>query len=408
MRRVCGVVVLIGILLIGLAAVLAQDTGDTSPAEAQPTPLPEDLDGIAQQVKQAGEEARNEFDRAINILGIFEGVGLIVSVLSIVGTILAVAGGVAGFQGLNSARAKVEETQENVTNELEEAKQRVQQELDQALQRFSEEMKSRQAELVAIREDLQRIVEDQREKAARANLAMSFMPLGERQYRSQDFSGAIDTYSRALELDPSNLIACYRVGYVYTQAGLLDDAQKYLNMALEIEPDFAPALAGLGYVYRRIGEKMQPGAERNQRLPMGFSVYLKIDGQIADQPLISNEQYIAGGMESVRGYKESEAVGDNAVHATFEVLFPDIVSGFGLKDRLVANPYVFYDGAALQVIEPLPGQDEHETLQGVGAGLRGFVLKKIEYRLDWGYALERTDRTEDGTGRFYFRVKYGF
>ncbi len=275
MRRLSWIMVLIAILLVGLPVASAQDTADTGAADAQPTRTPEEMDELFQQVTQAAEEAKYEFDRAINILGIFEGVGLIVSVLSIVGTILAVAGGVAGFQGLNSARARVEETQKNVTKELDEAKKRVQQELDQALQRFSDEMKARQAELVAIREDLQAIVEDQREKAARANLAMSFMPLGERQYKSQDFTGAIDTYRRALELDPSNLIACYRVGYVYTQAGMLDDAQRYLNMALGIEPDFAPALAGLGYVNRRIGEKMQAGSERNQTLNRAESYLLQ-------------------------------------------------------------------------------------------------------------------------------------
>lgn len=275
MRRLSWIIVLIGILLIGLPVASAQDTADTGAADAQPTRTPEEMDELIQQVTQAAEEAKYEFDRAINILGIFEGVGLIVSVLSIVGTILAVAGGVAGFQGLNSARARVEETQKNITKELDEAKKRVQQELDQALQRFSDEMKARQAELVAIRGDLQAIVDDQKEKAARANLAMSFMPLGERQYHSQDFTGAIDTYRRALELDPSNLIACYRVGYVYTQAGMLDDAQKYLNMALGIEPDFSPALAGLGYVNRRIGEKMQAGSERNQTLNRAESYLLQ-------------------------------------------------------------------------------------------------------------------------------------
>lgn len=275
MRRLSWIMVLIAILLVGLPVASAQDTADTGAADAQPTRTPEEMDELFQQVTQSAEEAKYEFDRAINILGIFEGVGLIVSVLSIVGTILAVAGGAVGFRGLNSARAQVEETRTNVTKELEDARQRVQEELDQALQRFSDEMKARQAELVAIREDLQAIVEDQREKAARANLAMSFMPLGERQYKSQDFTGAIDTYRRALELDPSNLIACYRVGYVYTQAGMLDDAQRYLNMALGIEADFAPALAGLGYVNRRIGEKMQAGSERNQTLNRAESYLLQ-------------------------------------------------------------------------------------------------------------------------------------
>ena len=51
------------------------------------------------------------------------------------------------------------------------------------------------------------------------------------------------------------------------------------------------------------------GMERDHKLPSGMGLFLKLDGQIADQPLISHEQYIAGGMTNVRGYKEAEALG---------------------------------------------------------------------------------------------------
>ncbi|MCB9450839.1 MAG: tetratricopeptide repeat protein [Anaerolineaceae bacterium] len=272
MRRLVGIILVIGLLLVGVPAAFAQDTA----AEAEPTPIAQDeLNEIIQQVTTAGEEARYEFDRAVNILGIFEGVGLVVSIMTILGTILAVVGGFVGFKGLNDARAQVDETRENVKKDLGEARQRVQEELAEAQKRFSEEMDAREAQLDAIREELRHTIEEQREKAAKANLAMSFMPLGERQYRSQDFSGAINTYHRALELDPSNLIACYRLGYVYTQSGQLDEAQKFLNEALEIEEDFAPALAALGYVYRRLGEKMSDGTERNQTLNQAESYLLQ-------------------------------------------------------------------------------------------------------------------------------------
>jgi tetratricopeptide (TPR) repeat protein len=106
-------------------------------------------------------------------------------------------------------------------------------------------------------------------------LALSLLTLGERQYRSQDFSGALDTYRRALELDPNSLITHYRLGYVYTQSGNLEQAQHHLTRALEIENNFAPALAGLGYVYRRIGEKMPLGVERDRILNKAESLLLE-------------------------------------------------------------------------------------------------------------------------------------
>lgn len=68
------------------------------------------------------------------------------------------------------------------------------------------------------------------------------------------------------------------------------------------------------YVYLRLG------LEREQQLPFGLRLDGKVDGQLADQPLVSNEQMVAGGMDSVRGYKESAAAGDDGIHLSFELL----------------------------------------------------------------------------------------
>src|SRR5262249_25137667 len=43
-----------------------------------------------------------------------------------------------------------------------------------------------------------------------------------------------------------------------------------------------------------------------QELPEGFQFYGKVQGQIADGPLVSSEQISAGGLDTVRGYLESE------------------------------------------------------------------------------------------------------
>ena len=97
------------------------------------------------------------------------------------------------------------------------------------------------------------------------------------------------------------------------------------------------------------------GAERRQRLPAGASLLVKLDGQIADQPLISNEQYSAGGMDSVRGYKESEEMGDSAFHGVLELAAPNLAPRLGLGERFQLIPYTFYDFAALWVKDPLAG-----------------------------------------------------
>ena len=153
---------------------------------------------------------------------------------------------------------------------------------------------------------------------------------------------------------------------------------------------------------------MTAGVERTQKLPKGLSLFFKVDGQVADQPLISNEQYSAGGMKSVRGYKESEAFGDNALHGTGELISPDIVQLMDLNLPLQMNVYGFYDIAALKVKDPQPEQDEHIKLQGFGLGVRGMFKKYVEYDLCWGIAITGTDRVDKGDSEVSFRVKFMF
>ncbi|MBI4793845.1 MAG: ShlB/FhaC/HecB family hemolysin secretion/activation protein [Deltaproteobacteria bacterium] len=151
------------------------------------------------------------------------------------------------------------------------------------------------------------------------------------------------------------------------------------------------------------------GVERHQKLPAGFGLFLKLDGQLASQPLISNEQYSAGGMMSVRGYKESEEMGDNAIHAMAELSAADMTTFFARPwESVSAVPYVFFDYASLAVRSPLPGQEAGLDLSGTGVGLRGRVTDRISYDLCWAVALSTTEQTESGTDRANFVLKYEF
>jgi len=159
------------------------------------------------------------------------------------------------------------------------------------------------------------------------------------------------------------------------------------------------------------------GVEHAAALPGEFGLNLKIDAQIADQPLISNEQVSAGGMESVRGYRESEVSGDNTVSSSLEVAFPELFTWLGKRagdkdgsqvPRYKFRPYVFYDMAYLRLNDHLPGEDQPGLIQGTGIGCRGYVTRYFNYGIDWGMALNRTDGTEAGDDRVYFRGKWAF
>jgi len=150
------------------------------------------------------------------------------------------------------------------------------------------------------------------------------------------------------------------------------------------------------------------GLKREQNLPLGMSLKAGVDGQLADQPLISNEQYVAGGMMSVHGYKESEVSGDNALRGNIVLTSPDLAGLLKLSDRLKINMNAFYDAAYLTKIDPLPGEDKEITLQGTGAGIRCVWDNRIEAVVDWGMALESTNDTSSGDNVFYFLTKFRF
>src|SRR5690606_40821982 len=49
---------------------------------------------------------------------------------------------------------------------------------------------------------------------------------------------------------------------------------------------------------------------------------LSVAGQVSGRPLISNEQFSIGGWDSVRGYYESQELGDDGVSGQFNLESP--------------------------------------------------------------------------------------
>ena len=230
------------LLLIGLflgPAVSAQSTPSVDTQEQIAT-----LEAMATQVsvqitelQDLATQANNDVNNTFNLLGLLEAFSFVITVV----------GGAAAIVGVTRFIS--------AQQDLQEARQRFEDEIEKSSMRLEEENAHREREFAALRESLEK-------STGNATLALSFLPLGEGQYKSGDFNGALDIYRRALALDPDNPIINYRLGYVATQSGRLEDAERYLQEALEIEPDFPPALATLGYVYRRRGEKMDEGIDR--------------------------------------------------------------------------------------------------------------------------------------------------
>ncbi|MEI7928553.1 MAG: ShlB/FhaC/HecB family hemolysin secretion/activation protein, partial [Verrucomicrobiales bacterium] len=125
-------------------------------------------------------------------------------------------------------------------------------------------------------------------------------------------------------------------------------------------------------------------------LPGGMQAFAKIQGQASSQPLINSEQISGGGLGNVRGYLESEALGDDGVFTTLELRSPSLL-GKGGDDKNDWRVYAFVEGGLLSLQKPLPGQDSGSTLGSIGFGTRGRLFDHFNGSIDAGLPVVRRD-----------------
>lgn len=248
MRRL----ILVFICLICFALPIALSAQEASTEPPADVPTSDELDAAVAEARDAAATARRYAEEAGSYLNIFESVGVAIGVLT--GLVIPIAALLAGFFGWRGlARAQ---------SDLTAARERFEQELkaqrDEMAEELAAEMGRKQAALDALKAELEASARYERVRSDQATLALSLLPLAERQYRADDFEGALHTYLRALELDPENIVIHYRLGYVYTQRDELDEAEKHLKCALKTDEKFAPALANLGFVFRKRADKLPP------------------------------------------------------------------------------------------------------------------------------------------------------
>jgi hemolysin activation/secretion protein len=110
------------------------------------------------------------------------------------------------------------------------------------------------------------------------------------------------------------------------------------------------------------------------KLPGDWRARANIAAQIASGPLISNEQFAAGGVDSVRGYYESQELGDDGASAQLQFETPSLAGKrLGINDLRL---FAFADGAMLRVRDPLSSQVPTSRLLSVGGGIS---LRAFDY-----------------------------
>jgi hemolysin activation/secretion protein len=170
------------------------------------------------------------------------------------------------------------------------------------------------------------------------------------------------------------------------------------NTADEFENNRAGAQPN--YFYLRFN------ASHERVLTHGWSLALRLNSQYTAEPLISNEQFAIGGALSVRGYLESEALGDSGISGGGELRSPSLPALIRAGAH-EAFGYLFTDGGIVALIDPLPTQLSRTRIWSWGGGVRLTGLDGLDAEMSVANARDATSYTRSGDVRFLFDVRYG-
>lgn len=151
---------------------------------------------------------------------------------------------------------------------------------------------------------------------------------------------------------------------------------------------------------------LRANAEHEWRLGNGVRFNFRFAGQLSGQPLISNEQFAVGGADTVRGYLESEAMGDDGYAAGLELHSSSL--GQRLNARIKdLHVLAFVDGGETRVQDPLPGSRDSYALLSAGLGMR---LEAGGWKGTFDYAWPLRDGGQNNTaeGESRWHVNFGY
>lgn len=157
---------------------------------------------------------------------------------------------------------------------------------------------------------------------------------------------------------------------------------------------------------------------------LAHEIALGMRGQwaVGGDRLLPTFQAVSGGIYTVRGYEQSDVASDSSLILSAEYRFhlPRI---FGIeaprRTQLFDRPFRvapesvygrpdwdlilkgFIDYAYMDVTDELAFETD-ENLLGTGLGLELALKNNINFRAEWGFALEDAGRTDAGDSRFHF------
>lgn len=157
---------------------------------------------------------------------------------------------------------------------------------------------------------------------------------------------------------------------------------------------------------------------------LAHEIALGVRGQwaVADDRLLPTFQAVAGGLYTVRGYEQAEVAADSSLILSAEYRFhlPRI---FGIeaprRTQLFDRPFrvapeapygrpdwdlvfkAFVDYAFMDVTDELAFETD-ENLLGTGLGIELALKNNVNFRAEWGFAMQDAGQTDAGDSAFHF------
>jgi hemolysin activation/secretion protein len=146
--------------------------------------------------------------------------------------------------------------------------------------------------------------------------------------------------------------------------------------------------------------------QRVQRLSSNNLLIAQAELQLTPDGLLPSQQFIIGGGQSLRGYRQNVRAGDNGVKLSLE-------NRITVQKDASGNPLLqfapFFDTGVVWNVNDNPNQlQKQKFLAGVGLGVQWQPIPKMNVRLDYALPLVNLDdrgknAQDDG---FYFSVGY--
>jgi len=149
---------------------------------------------------------------------------------------------------------------------------------------------------------------------------------------------------------------------------------------------------------------LSPTLSRDFLIHTNWILSLHGEGQWASEPLISNEQYGLGGVNSVRGYEEGEVFGDTGWWLGIEQKTPPHVVGLVYRNHpLTVRATAFMEYGEVYLLDA-QGRQDRTPLWGTGFGGVASIGATWEARLLLSWPLLSAGTTHAGVPRLNFSL----